>query len=319
MTNRHKQIQTGLLPRAGALFVFALLLAPVIAGAQEYTDSRSMQNRINQLENQIQTLSRSVYRGAPMPQGAVASGGGDSSAALGVFGDRLQAIEDQQRNMIGQIEKLQFDVRQMQDQLQKFQADTELRFQQAPVTGSSATTAPASSSSTARTTLPPDELAADPAAPSADAAVRTSGNSPSGTLGTLSSGGATTTAESLYESGFSDIRESNFDSAQKKFTDFMSRYPTHALAGNAQYWLAETYYVKGDYRQAAKLFAKGYQDYPQGQKASDCLLKLGLSLAKLGQKEDACLSLQQLQSEFPGDTSPVNRRAKQEMSQLGCG
>ncbi len=316
MTKRHMQSKTGLLPRAGALFAFALLLAPVVAGAQEYTDTRSMQNRLKQLENQIQTLSRSVYRGAPMPAdgGVSDAGSNNTSAALGVFGDRLQAVEQQQRAVTGQIEKLQFDVRQMQEQLQKFQADTELRFQQ---TGSAATVAPPvrSTAVAPAPTLPPDEMMATP---STDEVVKTSGNSAAGTLGTLSTSGAET-AETLYESGFADVRESNFESAQKKFGEFMKRHPTHALAGNAQYWLAETFYVRGDYRQAAKLFAKGYQDYPQGQKAADCLLKLGLSLAKLGQKEDACLSLQQLQSEFPGDTSPVNRRAKQEMSQLGCG
>ena len=105
---------------------------------------------------------------------------------------------------------------------------------------------------------------------------------------------------------------------QRKFTDFMGKYSTHPLAANAQYWLAETYYVRGDYRQAAKMFAQGYQDYPQGPKSADCLLKLGLSLAKLGRKDDACLSLQQLQKEFPGEANPAKRRGQQEMQQLGC-
>lgn len=317
MMDHRLQNKTGLLLRAGALFAFVIVLLPLAAGAQEYTDTRSMGNRLNQLENQIQTLSRSVYRGAPPPAGG-ADTVGTSNAALSVFEDRLRAIEEQQRTMIGQVEKLGFDVRQMQDQIQKFQADTDLRFQQVGSAAAVTTPAATTTRSTTTTTLPADELAATPGDTSIDAAVRTSGNSTGGTLGTLGASSGST-PEALYESAFADVRESNFDAAQTKFNAFMTAHSTHALAGNAQYWLAETYYVRGDYRQSAKLFAKGYQDYPQGQKAPDCLLKLGLSLAKLGQKEDACLSLQQLQNEFPGDNSPVNRRAKQEMTQLGCG
>lgn len=310
----HSNRKTGLLLSAGALFAFAFTLAaPVMSGAQEYTDTRGMANRLNQLEKQVQTLSQSIFKGKPLPADMAAGGnsGGVNPAALTMFEERLRVVEEQQRSMISQVEKLGFDVRQMQDQMQKSQSDLDMRFQQMSAAGA-ATASSASSSSS----LPADEMAATPSD-----GVKSSGNSASGTLGTLGSGAtaASGSAESLYEAGFADVREQNFDAAQKKFTDFMARYPTHALAGNAQYWLAETYYVRGDYRQAAKLFAKGYQEFPQGQKAADCLLKLGLSLGKLGKKEDACLSLQQLQKEFPGDNSPVNRRAKQEMTQLGCG
>ena len=311
----HSNRKTGLLLSAGALFAFAfMIVAPVMSGAQEYNDTRGMANRLNQLEKQVQTLSQSVFRGKPLPAdmaaGASSGGGNINPAALTMFEDRLRAVEEQQRTMIGQIEKLGFDVRQMQDQMQKAQSDLDMRFQQMNASASS------SSASSSSSTLPADEMAATPSE-----GVKSSGNSAAGTLGTLGSGTAAAAGspESLYEAGFADVREQNFDAAQMKFTDFMARYPTHALAGNAQYWLAETYYVRGDYRQAAKLFAKGYQEFPQGQKAADCLLKLGLSLGKLGKKEDACLSLQQLQKEFPGDSSPVNRRAKQEMTQLGCG
>lgn len=309
MMQQRKRIQTGLLLSAGALF--ALVLVSTAAPAQEYGDSRGMANRLTQLEKAVQTLSRSVYKGAPLPADMLSSGGAQpSQAAITLMEDRMRAMEEQQRNLVGQIEKLNFDMRQMQEQFQKAQADLDLRLQQQ----GSAT--PASTSTS--TTLPADEMAATPATRSVDDAVRTSGNSTSGTLGQLSSSGAAG-AEGLYESGFTDIREQKFDAAEGKFTQFMKSYPGHPLAGNAQYWLAETYYVRGDYRQAAKMFAKGYQDFPQSQKAADSLLKLGLSLGKLGKKEDACLTLQQLQKEFPGDSSPVNSRAKQEITRLGCG
>lgn len=314
--------QTGLLLIAGALFAFAGFATATPAAAQDY-DARALQNRIGQLENQVQTLSQSVYKGAPMPApapGAVAP----SPAALTMMDDRLSAIEQQQRDLVNQVEKLGFDLKQLQDQVQKAQADTDMRFQQMSATTATAAAtgaASASSSAASDSALADDETATpSTSAAATDGAVKTSGNSASGTLGQLSSNPAASgqTAEALYESGFADVRAQKFDAAEKEFTTFMAKYPTHPLAGNAQYWLAETYYVRGDYRQAAKMFAKGYQEFPKGQKASDSLLKLGLSLGKLGKKEDACLTLQQLQKEFPGDT-PVNSRAKQEATRLSCG
>lgn len=122
----------------------------------------------------------------------------------------------------------------------------------------------------------------------------------------------------MYDSAFSDIRESKYEAAEGKLSRFMSMYPSHALAPNAQYWLAETYYVRGEYAQAARMFAQGYQDYPKGPKAGDSLLKLGLSLAQLGKKEDACLSYQQLKKEFGGVKNTVTSRADQEIKRLGC-
>lgn len=310
--------KTRLLLTAGALFAFTFI--PVAQAQEGYNgqgwnggaapsgrEATDLQNRINQLENQIQTLSRSVYRGAPPEAGAMPpADSGASNAALSMIQDRLSTLETQQREQTGQIEKLAFDIKQVQDQMQKMQADIDLRFQQ-----QGGGTAPAPE--------PRPGIIPPTPAPSNNGAGNFGTPAPaSGTLGSMTSGGAAS-ADALYESAFADVRDSKYDSAEVKLTEFMSKHAGHPLAANAQYWLAETYYVRGDYRQSAKMFAKGYQEYPQGQKAADCLLKLGLSLSKLGKKEDACLSLQQLQKEFPGDASPVNRRAQQEIKQLGCG
>jgi TolA-binding protein len=76
--------------------------------------------------------------------------------------------------------------------------------------------------------------------------------------------------------------------------------------------------VRGNYQDAARSFAQGYQTYPKSQKAADSLLKLGLSLAKMNKKDDACLSFKQLEKEFAGDNGPVMRRAQSEERTLGC-
>jgi len=294
-----KSYKTGLLLAAGALFAFSLATPATAGFAQGSSDLGQLISRINQLENQVQTLSRSVYRGAKMSDTSVTSAPLADTSALSTYEDRLSQLESQQRDMTGQLERLSYDVQQMKDKVDRVVADNEVRFREME-SGKSGTGAYAPSASSFTPSASGSSVR-DPA-PRDDMGTTVSPNSP----------------DALYDSAFSDIREAKYDTAERKFKDFMTRYPDHALAGNAQYWLAETYYVRADYKQAAKMFAQSYQDYPQGAKAGDSLLKLGMSLGKLGKTDDACLSYQQLLKDFPGDASPASRRAQQEMKSLGC-
>ena len=90
----------------------------------------------------------------------------------------------------------------------------------------------------------------------------------------------------------------------RRSSAFVQRYPNDPLAGNAQYWLGETYYVRKDYENAATAFAEGYQKYPESGKAADNLLKLGMSLGNLGKKSEACSAFARLDRDFP--TAPAN-------------
>ena len=77
--------------------------------------------------------------------------------------------------------------------------------------------------------------------------------------------------------------------------------------------------MRSDLEQAAVYFARGYQDFPDSLKASANLLKLGMSLARLGRTDDACLTFQELGERFP-DSSPADRqRAAAESRRAGCG
>lgn len=308
---RNKTDKTRLLLSAGALFAVTIFLAP---SAYAQSNSQTL-SRLDQIENQIQTLSRAVYRGDKLPADMAPS---DNTAALSTFEGRISDIENRQREMTGQIERIGHDVQQMKDRLDRALADIDQRLadQQgaAAQVQPSATSASASGGGSAVVT-PPQPAAAGGSAADMSAAPTTTGTlgSMPATPGTAGADGAT----SLYESAFADIRDSKFESAEKKFKQFMSQYPQHKLASNAQYWLSETHYVRGDFPGAARMFAQGYQDYPDGPKAADSLLKLGLSLAKLGKKEDACLSFQQLKKQFPNDTT-VGTRATQQIKALAC-
>ena len=102
------------------------------------------------------------------------------------------------------------------------------------------------------------------------------------------------------------------------FDDFLKRFPTNLLSGNAQYWLGETHFVRGQYKAAAGAFLKGYQTYTQSAKAPDSLLKLAMSLDRLGQKDAACSSYSELNTKFPNAPQSVKARAQSERQRVGC-
>lgn len=302
-----KAFRTGLLLAAGALFLFAA--APVKAGFGQQgggDQTGQLLSRINQLENQLQTLSRAIYKGAPLPAPSVVApvpGGDDFSGAAASYEDRISQLENSLRQLTGQVEQLSYDLRQIKSRVGSAGYVPQQQNDPASSSYAEAFASPRRGGSYDRPPPGEDDYRGGPRGK---------------VLGTMSASTGRDPAGDLYDDAFNDIREAKYDTAATKFKRFMDNYPRHALAPNAQYWLAETYYVRQDYRNGARLFAQNYQDYPQSAKASASLLKLGLSLARLGKKEDACLSFQQLKKEFPGDRTPEIQRAEREMRQLGC-
>jgi tol-pal system protein YbgF len=304
-----KALRMGLLLSTGALFI-TLVGAPATAGFAQNQDTSALLSRLNALENQVQTLSRSVYRGGPAPAPlAMPDSGGGSMAG---YEDRLSELEQRQRELTGKVEQMTYELQQMKERLGQggggAAADSYVR-------NSGGDAYPSSMTREERTASYGGNSASDYIyGRRNEGGEAAGGEKPLGQYRVASG-----SPDALYEEAFTDIREARYDAASAKFQQFMSKYPNHALAANAQYWLAETYYVRADYKQAAKMFAQGYQDYPKGSKAPANLLKLGLSLSRLGKKDDACLTFQQLKKEFPGGQTPEIRAAADEMKQLGCG
>jgi tol-pal system protein YbgF len=127
------------------------------------------------------------------------------------------------------------------------------------------------------------------------------------------------TVEEQYQYAFDLLRQANYDEAEKALRAFVSQHPKDFLAGNAQYWLGETYYVRGRYQDAAIAFAEGYQKYPNNSKAPDNLLKLGMSLGQIGKKSEACVAFSELARRFPSAPDNVRERLKQEKHRYSCG
>ena len=123
--------------------------------------------------------------------------------------------------------------------------------------------------------------------------------------------------ETLYERSNESLLRRQFGEAEAGFRTFIEKYPEHSLAGSAQYWLGETYYAQSDFRQAAQAFLQGYKQYPKSRRAADSLLKLGISLDRLGQRQQACAAYESVSSEYPKAVE-ARKRAQAEAKRAAC-
>ena len=126
------------------------------------------------------------------------------------------------------------------------------------------------------------------------------------------------TVKERYTHALNLLRQTNYDQAEIALKEFVTAHGKSPLAGNARYWLGETYYVRADYEQAAQAFFAGYQAKPEGAKAPDMLLKLGMSLSQLKKQTEACATFSKLTSDFPGATARIKSAVARERKRAGC-
>ncbi len=125
--------------------------------------------------------------------------------------------------------------------------------------------------------------------------------------------------EAQYKHAFGLLRQADYAAAEEALRAFVEAHPEHDLAGNAKYWLGETYYVRNDYERAAVTFAEGFRNYPKSNKAPDNLLKLGMSLARIDRVDDACGIFAELLDRYPDSARNIIQRARREQQRLSCG
>ena len=124
--------------------------------------------------------------------------------------------------------------------------------------------------------------------------------------------------DELYTTGLEALKSGDTEKAESYFLLILKNHETNKLAGNAQYWLGEVYYKNKQFDKAAVAFAKGYNNYKDGAKGADSLLKLGLSMAQIGKKDEACLAFVNLPTEFKKADDTIKAKAKNEAKKLGC-
>ena len=111
------------------------------------------------------------------------------------------------------------------------------------------------------------------------------------------------TAAEVYQKGLEALKASDFAAAEENFNTVLNKYPKDKLAGNAQYWLGETYYARKD------------KNNPKG---ADSLLKLGMSMQELGKKGEACAAFLSLKEEFPKAEKGLKEKAAERAKKLDC-
>ena len=126
------------------------------------------------------------------------------------------------------------------------------------------------------------------------------------------------TPKQRYDYAFSLLQKRDFETAERALRAFLQQHPEDARAGNAYYWLGETYYVRKRYTDAAIIFSDGYERFPEGSKAPDNLLKLGKSLAAVGETAAACKTYSELLGQFPNANTRILENAKGEFGRTGC-
>ena len=122
----------------------------------------------------------------------------------------------------------------------------------------------------------------------------------------------------IYSYAYDMLVRENFSEAEKSFKAFIGEHPKDPLASNAYYWLGETYYVQKKFQLAAISFARGFQNFPKGNKSIDQLFKLALTFMNLGKNEDACAAFSKLESEFPNAPKRISNRAKEYIKRAKC-
>ena len=271
--------------------VLLLGIGVSVFASQAYAQNASLRQEIEALKEDVMILQRQSYREKGKSLNPASAQ--DMAIRMGEFDETL-------RQAVGKMDEMEYKIKKLNERLDVINKDIDLRLKLIEEKGS----APADSVSTPSSSKASAVIVKTPSSQSSE---------------TKKSNDATTkTAEMVYQEGLDAIKANDNDKAIERFNVILNKFPSHKLAGNAQYWLGEAYYAKKDYAKAAIAFAKGYEKYKSGTKGADNILKLGMSMRELGKKEEACTAFLNLPKEFPKAEAPLKNKAKAAADALKC-
>jgi tol-pal system protein YbgF len=117
-----------------------------------------------------------------------------------------------------------------------------------------------------------------------------------------------------YQAAFELLKEQRYEPAAMAFQQFLVSYPDSELADNAQYWLAESYYVTQKFAEALSSFKTVIDEHPRSRKVPDALLKMGYCNYELERWNDARAALARVQADYPETTAA--RLAEQRLKRM---
>ena len=256
--------------------------------------AQSTKKRLDILEKQLKAVQRKVFKpGSGFPQQAEASipsgiSAGGGSVRLADIDIRLSQMETQLRQLTGRIEESTYQADKLKQQMDTMARDYEFRLGELEKSG------------------PRGTASAQP--------VKTAPNLPMTTAPDILPAGS---EQQQYSYAQKLVTKGQYAKAEGALAEFLKRYPKAQLAGNAQYWLGQTYYVRKMYTKATRAFLEGYNSYPKSQKSPAFLLKIGMSLNAMGEKKDACDAYRELATRFPDSLESKTKRPAQE-KRAGC-
>ena len=236
---------------------------------------------------------------------------------------KLSEIEKQFQDLTNKFEEINFKIDKLSSRLSKVQADNQLRFQN--LEGEDPDKKVTSKKKVLPGSSQPQDLGAV-SYKSSETNELTQQTQSIDTTGTVITEKFISEEKILpndkpdkqYEFATSFLKQGDYTTAERALREFVMTNPEHKMAGSAQYWYAETFRIRQLYTDAASAYLEGYQKYPKSEKAAINLLKLGVSLVQIGEKDQGCLMITGVKKEYPGAKQSVLQKAKYEEKKFEC-
>ena len=237
---------------------------------------------------------------------------------------KLSEIEQQFQQLTNKFEEINFKIDKLSSRLSKVQADNQLRFQELEVGNSNNVVTSKSEKNLPGSSQPQDLGAISYKETETEDLVQKT-QSIETTSSVVTENFVTeekilpkTNPKDQYNFATSFLKQGDYTTAERALREFVIDNPEHNLAGNAQYWYAETFRIRQLYTDAASAYLEGYQKYPKSEKAAINLLKLGVSLVQIGEKDQGCLMIKGVKKEYPKAKQSVLQKAKYEEKKFDC-
>ena len=317
--------------------IITLCLSNFFLITYSYADNHNIYEILDQLQKDIKTLEKAVYSGSIELNS-------DSSVSLNSNLDnnsedvltrhllKLSEIENQFQELTNKFEEINFKLDKLSSRMSKVQADNQIRFQDLEnVVSSDATT----NKLTKKTNNEQMEVLPGSSQPQDLGSISykdTATNETSQKTNSVDSTALVVTEtfqaeekilpnespDKQYQFATSFLKVGDYSTAERAFREFVDTNPEHNLAGNAQYWYAETFRIRQLYTDAASAYLEGYQRYPKGEKAPINLLKLGVSMVQIGEKDQGCKMINGVEEQYPEANQSVIQKAKYESQKFEC-
>ncbi len=317
--------------------IITLCLSNFFLVTYSYADNHNIYEILDQLQKDIKTLEKAVYSGSIELNS-------DSSVNLNSNLDnnsedvltrhllKLSEIENQFQELTNKFEEINFKLDKLSNRMSKVQADNQIRFQDLEnVVSSDATT----NKLTKKTNDEQMEVLPGSSQPQDLGSISykdTATNETSQKTNSVDSTALVVTEtfqaeekilpnespDKQYQFATSFLKVGDYSTAERAFREFVDTNPEHNLAGNAQYWYAETFRIRQLYTDAASAYLEGYQRYPKGEKAPINLLKLGVSMVQIGEKDQGCKMINGVEEQYPEANQSVIQKAKYESQKFEC-